>query len=146
MSRTCSPTSANPRQVLRHGARGDPGAAREPPQHGERRLHVVGCRRCGTRLQPRDRLGQALVGNGLQQVVDRRALERVEGVLVVGGDEHDVRARGGAARHVEAGQARHAMSGNAMSGASSRSNASASGPLCAMPATTSSGHTARRAA
>ena len=63
------------------------------------------------RLQPLHGRGQALGRDRLEQVVDRAALEGVDRVLVVGGDEHDLRARAGLGRgggDFQAGQARHA--------------------------------------
>src|ERR1700686_1555896 len=40
---------------------------------------------------PRERRGEAHIVDRLQQVVDRARFERLDGVLVVGGDEHQVR-------------------------------------------------------
>jgi hypothetical protein len=79
-------------------------------QRRQRRRQVTG--RCGcvaadTLTEPRDRLRQPVVGNRLQQVVDGGALEGLYGVLVVGGDEHDVHVRVRRARNVEPGQSGH---------------------------------------
>jgi hypothetical protein len=67
------------------------------------------------RWQPRqDALAggqQALVADRLQQVIHRALLERVDGVLVVGGDEHHLGARaqlGQRARDLDAADAGHA--------------------------------------
>ena len=58
-------------------------------------------------LQPLDRLREPFVADRLQQVIDGGALECVERVLIVGGDEHDLHLRVGGARDVESGKAGH---------------------------------------
>ena len=63
------------------------------------------------RLQACHRRLQPVRLHRLQQVVDRAALEGVDRVLVIGGDEHDLRARagvGGQRGDFQAGQAGHA--------------------------------------
>ena len=53
------------------------------------RPRACGARRC---LQALHRVGQARLVERLDQVVDRALLEGLHGVLLVGGDEHDLRA------------------------------------------------------
>ena len=57
----------------------------------------------------RQRRGEARLVDGLQQVVDGARLERLDGVLIVGGDEHHQRQRflRQLRQHLEAGHARH---------------------------------------
>ena len=66
---------------------------------------------CPSRLDhPADRLGESLGPHRLEQVVGGAQVERVDRVLVVGGDEHDLRRRPEAGQHpgdVEAVQPRH---------------------------------------
>jgi len=58
-------------------------------------------------LQALDRHGQALVVEGLQHIVDRAALEGLDRVLVVRGDEHHVGAAADGARGLQAVHAGH---------------------------------------
>lgn len=54
---------------------------------------------------------QALVADGFEQVIHRTVFERVDGVLVVGSDEHHLAARADLAhrtRHLDPGEAGHA--------------------------------------
>ena len=72
---------------------------------------VAGQARGEAPAQPLHRLVEAPLLDGLQQVVDRVHLERLDGVLVVGGDEDHPRRRRRVleqqVRHFEAGEPRH---------------------------------------
>ena len=82
---------------------------RELRQDRERRLEI-GRRRvvADAALQSLDRLQKALVANRLHQIVGRRALERVDRVLVVRRHENDMDVGARTARHLESGQPGHA--------------------------------------
>ena len=58
-------------------------------------------------LQARHGVGQARRLHRLHQVVERALREGLDRVLVVGGDEHEVRAAADAVRRLDARQARH---------------------------------------
>jgi hypothetical protein len=58
--------------------------------------------------QPRQRFIQAPRLDGLEQIVDRARVERIDGVLVVGGDEHHVCLAADALGYLQARQAGHA--------------------------------------
>jgi hypothetical protein len=71
------------------------GNGRTPRQLVQQLVQQLPVRHPG--LQPREhalaRGQQAFVGHRLEQVIDRAALERIDRVLVVGGDEHHLGAR-----------------------------------------------------
>ena len=92
----------DPAQVLEFARR-----ARMPGQAGERILHILR-RRVETQLQAIHGSLQALLGDGLQQVVHRPLLEGLDGVFVVGRDEDDVAQIAHFAGHVDTGNVGHA--------------------------------------
>ena len=79
---------------------------RDAREHGVERGRALGGLELA--LQPLDALGEALVGHGLQDVVDGIAVEGFDRVLVVGRHEHHMRARIDAPGELEAGEPRHA--------------------------------------
>src|ERR1044071_7186178 len=73
--------------------RGDRGLfVRAAPEEGAQALgQTLRLAQLDVRLRARERLAEPLVGEGLEQVVERVHLERLERVGVVGGDEDDGR-------------------------------------------------------
>src|SRR5688500_8123852 len=94
---------ADPAQAPR-GAAGD--YAREAREHHFQRRGLL--RRRELRAQPLDATREALVGEGLQDVVHRVAVESLDCVLDERGHEYHVGLRIDAARELEAREPRHA--------------------------------------
>ena len=80
--------------------------AREPGEHLVQRGRSLG--RGELPLQALHRLGEALVGDRLQEIVHHLAIEGLHRVLVERGHEHHVSARIDALGELDAGEAGHA--------------------------------------
>jgi hypothetical protein len=81
----------------------------ELPDQGRQRI-AVGHSRYQPTLHPLHRRSEAVGGDRFQQIVDGAALERIDGVLVIGGDKDDLGRRtdlSGGRSHLQSGQAGH---------------------------------------